>query len=1796
MINEQPTASLPADMPDMPAVTDVSPDNAGADSAVDSVLPVATTPILANWFSRANIVTALLLAAILLLGGYLRFSGQNWDDFTMLHPDERFLTGVASVIGVSGLNINDQNPSENAARTAQCQQNYPKTGGVGGYFDALCSNLYPPNVGNGEWVYGELPLFVTHFAGQFLAGLVHDPSWAQYGGIQLVGRTVSAVADLLTIFFVFLIGRRLYNRWVGLLGAFFYAVATLPIQQSHFWTVDAFSNLPVAIGFYFAARALDKCKWYDCLGFGVAFGAAIASRINLIPLFGILGLAVIIYALPTLDLRTAWSERRRLAVQSFWGLVIAAIAGLVTFRFAYPHAFTGPGIFGLIPNPNFLYQIQKALYENSGNYDGPPNYQWISRPPYLFAWRNLVEWGTGLPFGLIAWAGWLWGMVQIVRARPNWTRQALPVVWILVYFGLFGRGWVSSMRYFMPLYPMLALLASWLLIELFKRARAYQRAHPALVRRLAVGVSVVLAAFVIIFTGLWAYGFNQIHTRLLTRDYASQWVFRNLPASVSAQVTGPDGITRLLNMPYGGTTSTDPYSALTMQRAVDIPGTFQAIDLRHALSDPLSSQDTLHVKVYDQSSGKLLGQGQVTANFSQKTTSPLGDQYHVPLDQPVTVADRQAISIAVYTDKFPVTLTGTAIATEGAWDDPLPWKVCLTAWDVPLNADTPSGLTNNRCDGTDGFGQGYYKGYEMYLVADETAAKRTYIQTGMDSADYITSSSNRFYDTLPRDPARFPMTTAYYKALFAGQLGYSVEKVFTSEIHVGPFAIPDLVLPTDNLPSWVKEWWQSEEAFSVYDHPAVYLLKKNADYSPAVVTAQLNSVNINNSGVIQAGSYDNMAVGNLIQWPTLTGNAAPTGFMLTPNDQNIQQNGGTWSDIFFRNSPLNTAPLIAVVVWYALLFVFGALAFPLLFTILPGLADRGYAIAKLAGLLIVAWLVWAGATLHFLVWTPAGILAAMALLGLISVLAVFRRRTEFFAHLRTHGRYFLIVEGLTIALFLGFVLVRLGNPDLWAQTLGGEKPMDFSYLNAVLRSTVFPPYDPWYSGGYMNYYYFGYVLVGTPVKLLGIMPSIGYNLILPMLYAFTGIGAFAVAYNLVASRLFTPRDDGDSDPSASFKARRRWALRAPAGSPYVAGIGAIVLCVMIGNLDTPRVLLSGIAANGGYTNSPQNSYDTLLQDFVSRNKREPTDAEILELQRQATHPSIGSQLNLSLIDTQRYLDSLQTGVSRVISMGYLPISPDRWFWAPTRILGELPNASSEIVEMPYFTFVYADLHAHMIDMPIELLVMAWLLAEILGAGTVKRRTWIAIAATLFGALTVGVTYATNSWDWYTYMIMAMAGLIFAAFLRGGPFNRRTIITFVAQVVGFFAAQQIAGLPFRTYFATAFSSVELFRGNKSPIWAYLDIHGVFLFFIVSLLVWQTARVLRRTYIRDLVGRVWTLLLILAVIVISILITALLTSVALPFGTSTGYPTGIGPFPIAIICVPLLTWTAILFFLPDQSREMRVVLGLIGLGIGLTFGVEVIVLQGDIGRQNTIFKFYEQVWLMFSVLGGIVLAWLLRASERWQPILRSPWLAFCALLISVAALFPVMATQGKIAMRMAPQAPHTLNGLDYMKDAVYVQGDKSIPLVDDLNLITWLQDHIQGSPVVLEAQLPEYQLGSRIAMNTGLPTVLGYRFHQSQQRTLEPMGTLIWGRVANIGTMYNTSDIAVERQLLRAYNVKYIVVGGIEHVTYNPDGLAKFDAMVQQGLLKVAYDDGKNTKLYEVLPVAVSVIDVTLGVTQ
>jgi len=239
---------------------------------------------------------------------------------------------------------------------------------------------------------------------------------------------------------------------------------------------------------------------------------------------------------------------------------------------------------------------------------------------------------------------------------------------------------------------------------------------------------------------------------------------------------------------------------------------------------------------------------------------------------------------------------------------------------------------------------------------------------------------------------------------------------------------------------------------------------------------------------------------------------------------------------------------------------------------------------------------------------------------------------------------------------------------------------------------------------------------------------------------------------------------------------------------------------------------------------------------------------------------------------------------------------------------------------------------------------------------------------------------------------------------------------------------------------------------------------------------------------------------------------------------------------------------------------------------------------------VFKFYIQAWLLFSVAGGVAFALLIASSERWSGFWRNSWFGVASVLIIMAAFYPVMASRAKAIDRMADGVPLTLDGMEYMKYAQLYEGDPIVlqnnpanapfPLLDDYNMIRWLQENTQGTPIIMEGQSDrEYRWEGRVAIYTGMPAVLGWNWHQRQQRTFDPMPRLVQQRVANINAFYTTTDIPTAWDILRYYHVDYVVVSGLERAWYAPEGLAKFGQMVELGLLEVVYHQG-NATVYRV----------------
>ncbi len=393
----------------------------------------------------------------------------------------------------------------------------------------------------------------------------------------------------------------------------------------------------------------------------------------------------------------------------------------------------------------------------------------------------------------------------------------------------------------------------------------------------------------------------------------------------------------------------------------------------------------------------------------------------------------------------------------------------------------------------------------------------------LSGIDYITMSSNRLINSIPRDPVNYPVTIRYYEMLFNGQLGFSLVHEFTSYPRLFGLQFPD---------------YRAQESQSSYDHPRVLVFKKNANFSRAKLEQTLGEGPFAMAGLTPAQADKN-------------------GLLLKPADLQTQQRGGTWTSVFSNSGIAHSAPTL---IWLLALEAAALATLPLAFPDLqppagprlPALEAAGPAADGVPGV--------ARRQPQALPLRPdvdPGLAAALIAVG--GVIAG-KQRQPLLAFLKSNWRLLLFSEALFLVAFFAFREIRMANPDLWHPYRGGEKPMDLAYLTAVARSTTLPPYDPWFAGGYINYYYFGQFLTATLLKLTTIPPEIGYNLAVPTYFAMTVGGAFSVAYNLAAF--------------ARGAIRRTPRLRPiPGWSLYAAGLLGAVFVAVAGNLDGVEQML-----------------------------------------------------------------------------------------------------------------------------------------------------------------------------------------------------------------------------------------------------------------------------------------------------------------------------------------------------------------------------------------------------------------------------------------------------------------------------------------------------------------------------------------------------------------------------------------------------------------------------------------------
>lgn len=481
-----------------------------------------------TWLQRITLLGILLVA----LG--LRLTGLDWDEYHHFHPDERYITWIATTIELpkpGDFNLaTGFNPIQSDFNPFHWS---PKAGSEG-----IVVLQGQPR----DFAYGHLPLYlgvaatrVAETVAPFLrwlpenwtlsADVLNRAGRIEYHHLAAVGRALTALFDAGTVLLLFMLGRELYNTNVALLAAAFLAVTVMHIQQAHFFISDPYLVFFVTLTILLLVTAWRRYAQDSrvtntyLLAAAVAMGLAIGSKFNAVLL--VIPLVWVIWTV-------SGDLRRRMML-----LGLTLPAALLAFAITNPFAILDwtchvPLTLQFPANASPLVLDLRSCYMSNvlaqnamvrGDIDLGFTRQYADTLPYVYFVEMQLRWGMGPLLGVVAFAGLMWSTARQfagLRAAGNGVAnlrsqgEVIALLWVWPYFLVTGSFYVKFMRYMMPITPFLLLFGAGLLYSI-KSVR---------LRRASI-------ALVLVFSGLYALSFVSIYREEHPWTSASRWLYDN---------------------------------------------------------------------------------------------------------------------------------------------------------------------------------------------------------------------------------------------------------------------------------------------------------------------------------------------------------------------------------------------------------------------------------------------------------------------------------------------------------------------------------------------------------------------------------------------------------------------------------------------------------------------------------------------------------------------------------------------------------------------------------------------------------------------------------------------------------------------------------------------------------------------------------------------------------------------------------------------------------------------------------------------------------------------------------------------------------------------------------------------------------------------------------------------------------------------------------------------------------------------------------------------------------------------
>ncbi|GAC1401669.1 MAG: DUF2298 domain-containing protein [Ktedonobacteraceae bacterium] len=520
------------------------------------------------------------------------------------------------------------------------------------------------------------------------------------------------------------------------------------------------------------------------------------------------------------------------------------------------------------------------------------------------------------------------------------------------------------------------------------------------------------------------------------------------------------------------------------------------------------------------------------------------------------------------------------------------------------------------------------------------------------------------------------------------------------------------------------------------------------------------------------------------------------------------------------------------------------------------------------------------------------------------------------------------------------------------------------------------------------------------------------------------------------------------------------------------------------------------------------------------------------------------------------------------------VSQDPYYWFnATRVITKTIN------EFPAFSFLLSCFHAHVLTLAFTIVAIGLafnLFLEADGRGlNVFGHGWRLPLTLGTTALILGGLYTMNGWDFPTYLALALVCIILQQWLTYDAHISPALFLDIFTASGsLIALSFLFYIPFYLNFSSPAQGIGIVSAaDRSQLSDELLIYGLFAFMFLSLLFASALKrpliafsMLRRS--NDIAQGVhsrrnWLHFALVGII--AVMIVELITLVLMKNGITF------------VLAADIALLGAILVFvhLGDRAHAFTLLLG--AVAFALVAFCEVLFLKDvfadSFPRMNTVFKMYFQAWALLSIASGAGLYFILESFKPLpsvMPSLRNVrqglqilWSVGLLFFLLAGSVYPLTAPSERLARNNPKTGQPYLQRSNSLDGLTYLQTDPGNP--GDYKAIRWLNENVQGDPVIIESIGSDYSNWGRISVFTGLPTLMGWVGHEYQWRANwinNPTNNAEFTRRgADVDTIYTNPHPDVVLSVMNYYHAQYLYVGPLEYMKYRSADLHRFSMYMQ-----------------------------------